>query len=310
MALLPDESHSFRRYCKKGAMKMKVFSILFAMILWIAGCTQVPLINLHASLEKTGIAAPLATASNGIPAIECNPDDSVFKLTYWHSAKIRKPILYYVQCKDHDTIEEIKSKYIWSPQASNKRQLTVTCIDTLATDRYRLKIVSVDDLNAETLIMDQEMHAGSEIDINPQPGKKYYFTLYKIVQGAYRFMKQFTINMPYPKAAAYSGPTIYPVGKNYGKYAFGWGIGLAVTPYATGTYDNYLFSPSVIIFNNVVMVDTNATTAENIFSLENIGIGVSWLYGISGGVIINLHEFKSPQLFFGLNIIEVIGYFL
>jgi hypothetical protein len=291
-------------------VKIKLTVIPLTLILWLAGCTQVPLINLHASIAKIGNAGQPAEAMVKSPAIGCNPDDSVFQLTYWKSGNKKAPVLYYACFKDHDTIEEIKSNYIWSPQASNKRQLTITCIDTQAADRYRLKIISVDDQNAEALILDQEMHARSEIDINPQPGKKYYFTIYKIVQDAYVFMKQFTMDMPYPKAAAYSGPTIYPVGKNYGKYALGWGIGLAVTPYATGTYDNYLFSPSIILFNNVVMVDSNSTTTQNIFSLENIGIGVSWLYGITGGVIINLHEFKSPQLFFGLNVIEVIGYFL
>jgi len=291
-------------------MKLQYLIIPFTLIIGLAGCTQVPLINLHASLGKNGNAAPPAAASTISPPTECNADDTVFQFTYWKSGETKAPVLYYACCKDHDTIEEIKSNYIWSPQASNKRQLTIKCIDTQAADRYRLKIISVDDQNAEALIMDQEMHARSEIDINPQTGKKYYFTIYKIVQDAYVFMKQFTMDMPYPKAAAYSGPTIYPVGKNYGKLAFGWGIGLAITPYATGTYDNYLFSPSVILFNNVVMVDSNSTATQNVLSLENIGIGVSWLYGITGGVIINLHAFKSPQLFFGLNVIEVIGYFL
>jgi len=279
------------------------------LLIGLLGCTQVPLINLHASLGKNGNAAPPATESKELPATACTTDDTVFQLTYWRSAK-KEPVIYYISCKDRDTIEVISTDYIWSPQGSNKRQLTIKCIDTQVTDRYRLKIISVDDQNAETLIMDQGMHGTSEIDINPQPGKKYYFTVYNIVNDTYVFMKQFTINMPYPRVAAYSGPTIYPVGSNYGKLALGWGLGLAITPYATGTYDNYLFFPSVILFNNVFNVDSTSTSSQDILNFENIGIGVCWLYGLSGGVIINFHEFRSTQLFFGLNVFEIVSAFL
>ena len=291
-------------------MKLNYSVIALLPILSLIECTQVPLINLHAALKDNEAKPYLRVASPESPEAMCDKDDSVFQLTYWKKAYSKNPEIYYVVFKDRAIHEVIKSSYVFSANASNNRQLTIKCIDTQTVDNYRLKIVSVDAQNEENLIMDQEMHSNSEIDLNPQPGKKYYITIYNIVNGTYILMKQYTVDIPHLKGAFYSGPTLYPVGKSYGKYALGWGMGISISPYATGTYNNYLFFPSVILFNNVFMVDSISTTNQNIFNFANIGIGISWLYGISGGIIIDLRKFEDPQVFFGFNVIQIVGYFL
>lgn len=208
---------------------------------------------------------------------------------------------------------EIENAFMGLPKYAPNRKFVVSCISDDISFRIMVRSHN-ENTNELEVIADQLFSDNSILEIPINAGYVYYISYYIHIENendgnpnSQDPLITYKYQTTYIKTGLFSGPIIYSM-NNPGK-TLGWTNGIYAT-YSNSTMRNRLFMPSLLLFNNMYIDENNEN--ENVYdSILNIGVGISWLNGLTLGL--NYRMFANENeldYFIGVDLVQIFNTFL